>query len=103
MNFCRFIESGKFLVCEVCKRPIRARQIKIRRICKTDLSDVCQNRGILLRTEDCKPCQNLGVVSVEIYGCKIHGECTLQTISKRKPDGTRWKPCSVCEDRSSLS
>lgn len=58
---------------------------------------ICQRRGDLLRLEHCTPCQAAGRTP-EIFACEVHGECTLYTISKRKPDGTRWRSCSTCED-----
>lgn len=57
----------------------------------------CSNRGDLLRVEECKPCQAGGRVP-EIFACVVHGECTLYSIGKRKPDGSRWKSCSTCDD-----
>lgn len=58
----------------------------------------CIHRGESLRVEKCKPCQS-GGITPEIFACSIHGECTLYTISKRKPDGSRWPACSTCEQR----
>lgn len=57
----------------------------------------CVHQGESLRIENCDSCKS-GGVSTEVFSCEIHGECTLYTISKRKPDGTRWAACSTCEN-----
>lgn len=66
----------------------------------TDTAELpCIHRiGQIKRIEKCKPCQSRGV-EVQIFACAIHGECTLNNISKRKPDGSRWRACSTCEQR----
>lgn len=62
----------------------------------------CIHRGEVLRVERCKPCQS-GGKSPEVYACAVHGECTLFSIAKRKPDGSRWQSCLSCGEREAES
>ena len=59
----------------------------------------CTHRGDLIRNQECKPCQAHGQSPVPVFGCAIHGECTLNNTSIHP----RIKACATCQDCTSLA
>lgn len=52
----------------------------------------CVHRGLKLRTAECRACDGKAIA---VYGCDLHGECTL---TRRR--GVESRACSSCPDRT---
>lgn len=93
---CQFKETEVqgVLFCVHCKTEQKSKYApdKTHRICneKPTVLD-CQHRGEELRREQCPSCA--GFVQVKVFGCAIHGECT---VSKQI---NSIRNCSYCPDK----
>lgn len=100
MPLCKMVRTSEGWVCKHCNTTMQAsgRVPMCASSAQVRPAQNCINRGELLRVEKCKPCQS-GGKTPEVYACAVHGECTLFSISKRKPDGSRWQSCLSCDER----
>lgn len=125
-EFCLYEVSGEFLACKKCGSKLRLREGRLppKRICgKVDPEKFaktekerrerisfnetipaakieCEHRGQSLHRLDCPPCQS-GGADTTLYKCSLHAECTIHNLAVRKSDGSRYRACATCEDRSS--
>jgi hypothetical protein len=83
------------LFCTKCKREQRSKYgpERTHRECRIEEKQTtdCKHRGEELRREQCPSCS--GFVQVKVFGCTIHGECTM---SKQIND---LKTCNTCTDK----
>ena len=68
------------------------------------MSFECEHRGNFKRIELCQLCGNVGK-KIEVFECKLHGECTIHAAGIRKENKGNLPllpVCLSCPDRTSL-